>query len=495
MANVFLSIHLLIQGSGTTIFKVQQESYSPPLWSFGGFDRKLTIDKSIDKNLSFVQLLCPTKTCFQQQIGDGVCHLESDNTECCFDGGDCSKGSGSFIHKYGLFLDFHHLCPECERTVNVIKVGNHACDSDIEVSLDCCFDAGDCQISNDTKRSNTDIWCNNSQEWFQMDTGCEVGNKLESLCATCPATKNQTLLDGFCSHDLANDPACCFEALDCNECTTCYKPDFVSDSYCDNDLLTAACCLDGGDCDSNHQIVMQSSMLCHDCNFPKYLPLVSDGACNIELANQECCFDGGDCLPTNINSFIWCSSCISKADAIFYDVYLNNGICETQYNTPHCCFDGGDCDTQIQDQLCPQCHLDHYQDYVTNKRCDTHFNNPDCCYDGGSCQLDTCSTCICEELKLLINNGVCDSVLIHNPTCCHDGDDCMNDIGKIDRACPTCQVSGSFAFLGTGQCDQFMDNQQCCYDGGDCLTNLCDSCDDQVFYFLTSGLKTCIHPY
>ncbi len=161
------------------------------------------------------------------------------------------------------------------------------------------------------------------------------------------------------------------------------------------------------------------------------------------------------------------------------DMSMNLSLQTATLGTPECCFDGGDCG--LQNDICPSCKVGHYQNYVTNKRCDNLFNNLDCCFDGGLCEVDVCSTCADENLKLMISDGVCDSFLVQNPQCCNDGEDCQNDVGLIEKACITCQASGSFALLGTGQCDEVMNNHICCYDGGDCLSNLaliCNDCDN-----------------
>ncbi len=453
-------------------------------------------------------MVCSTGKCLDENqliVGDGTC----DNVNgdfCCFDGGDCSESPDdcSSVSGFNSYNDMiceskeqalckdtsndcqdldqflmGQLCSGCNLSSPVV-VGDRSCNFNIAEHTECCFDGGDClldQHSSDPSKcfEEDDVICDR-KDCSPLTYSSDCKSSEQAICSTCPSGHNQTLLDGVCWDNVIDGPTCCFDALDCHDCFTCPRPESVADHFCDADLLTESCCLDGGDCSLTS---IKVSVLCQDCHFAKYLHSIGDGFCQLELANLKCCFDGGDCSATLKNSHNWCSSCTSNRNNVHYDLYLQNGICEDQYNRSECCYDGGDCIFIDQHmELCPSCILDHYVTYVTNQRCDNLFNNHDCCFDGGYCHLDVCSTCKDQKLKLKINDGICDSVLMQFPKCCNDGDDCLGTIGFIETACATCQVSGANAFLGTGQCDEFMNNHVCCFDGGDCDADTVLSCND-----------------
>ncbi len=433
-------------------------------------------------------------------MGNGVCDVRLDSFTCCFDGGDCSSKQVSLLEIFGKdtltkgpseYQLLEQLCSGCSKIVNDTDsfplVGDSRCDPSISTSFDCCFDGGDCAHNFE----QSELSCSVESDMICDKMGCRSSDSdcrdLEpSECSTCHSFSNAST-DGICSQSVENDLTCCFDALDCHQCFTCHLPNLVSDLYCDKDLLTEACCLDGGDCRPD-QAIGNFSKLCQDCNFDKYLLQIGDGICQVELENYPCCYDGGDCLATGESGRNWCSSCSPTKEDRFYDLYLNNGICEEQYNYSDCCFDGGDCYDDRQEVICRTCSLEHYQAYISNKRCDSLFNNLDCCFDGGFCEVDACSTCKDDKLKLMVNDGVCDPILVQMRECCKDIGDCQNEIGLLDALCGTCQVSGSHAFLGNGQCDPGMDNHQCCFDNGDCVgkQTLCKDCDNPSIA-LTAG--------
>ncbi len=462
----------------------------------------------------------------QSVIGNGICDQSLNISSCCFDGGDCwleqdilgmSSGCNSLLAFGNVSFDMicqrserercywassdcqdldnffmDQLCPGCR---DIAIVGDHSCNPEIASDSVCCFDIGDCivggQQPNDCS-NDIDMICDMNQIQRKQsqqhcsslaDMDCMAAD--QSLCSSCAATE---IMDGSCSDNLVDDPTCCFDALDCHVCYTCPVVSFVGDNFCDIDLLTESCCLDGGDCKSSLQHA--AFTFCSDCSFEKYLHQIGDGSCHMELANNDCCFDGGDCFATTGNSQVWCSSCLSHRPGIFYNLYLANGLCEEQYNEPECCYDGGDCSLLDLDSLCKTCHLDHYQGYVANRKCDGIFNNLDCCFDGGHCEVDACPTCLNADLKSKINDGICDRFLLSFPECCQDGDDCKHNAALLATACSSCPVGVAHAFVGTGQCDDFMNNPQCCFDGGDCDSQFlwdCDDCDNNLFSSRAGG--------
>ena len=416
-----------------------------------------------------------------------MCNLELNSSTCCFDGGDCalvdSAGrNDDWQSQFDLTLNGfirdnlveigNLLCPGCEELVgqnNGTWLGDHVCNPNLASEVDCCFYGGDCIMEKEPPNGCfPDLLRGN-----QRERGCEIADE-QSPCPTCQSNNLTQLDDMVCNPSIRNDSSCCFDSLDCHLCSTCPCPSVVGDHFCDMNLFSeASCCLDGGDCNSD----LKGRMLCPSCSFEKYRSNIGDGSCQIELANLGCCFDGGDCLATLENSLNWCSSCTSKSQTITYEVYLSNGICEGHYNRSDCCFDGGDCLDKQQLELCQSCLLDHSQAYIANRRCDSIFNSLECCFDGGFCEVDVCSTCLDEKLKLRINDGICDEIIMKLTDCCQDRDDCRDDVILVNNACHSCQVSGAHAFLGTGQCDPFMNSYQCCFDGGDCEALTCRDCE------------------
>ena len=360
---VTLLTHLLIRGGQSAtkkIVRIMPISVKEPRnpnsgeFQFAGFD--------IDEDGQSKAAVCSDKSCFvydQFQIANGICDL-SNNTDCCFDGGDCCdlsdsvKVSDSPTKEKSPFTDlsyiFNQICPDCDR-IRVEEIGNRVCDYRTALDVDCCFDGGDCLI---VEQSANDC------------LQCIIPHSQSQFFPACPDAKISSNVT--CTNNANDDPTFCFGAIDCHDCLTCFRPDFVSDNYCDIELLINACCLDGGDCDSTKHSVD----LCPSCHFKKYMQQIGDGTCHYELTDHDCCFDGGDCSRPAENSAAWCSSCSSNKQGLYYDLYLSNGICETQYNRSECCFDGSDCIINKQEESCPSCSLDYYQAYVSNRRCDRY---------------------------------------------------------------------------------------------------------------------------
>ena len=90
-------------------------------------------------------------------------------------------------------------------------------------NLACCFDAGDCLLS-DTSNSK---------------------------CPSCDQDIGAHAIgDGICQVDL-NTENCCFDGGDCSLCFTCEVDlaEKIGDKVCHKDLNNVKCCFDGGDCE------------------------------------------------------------------------------------------------------------------------------------------------------------------------------------------------------------------------------------------------------
>ncbi len=345
---------------GRTIIEIQEKRIISPSarWNFSGFVGSLDEGENVSQSHLKDGLVCPHRTrdrsiCLDRQeqrhIGNGVCNVESNKMDCCFDGGDCCTSfscqplASNGLHEtskdlFNVGLD--QLCPGCDKGNDNVGIADHRCHQNLAPIIACCFDGGDCEQITQSDQSDpncaqqADMICQDA--CFEIDQDCKPVEHHNAICPTCPPETNNSLNDGVCSDNLnmdEDDPRCCFDALDCLKCFTCSKPQLVSDIYCDTDLMTQACCLDGGDCKSLVELSSTSS-LCPSCHFKKYWRQIADGKCHMELVNHDCCFDGGDCFASNANSLNWCSSCHSKVQGIFYNLYLSNGICEAHYNTP-----------------------------------------------------------------------------------------------------------------------------------------------------------------
>ena len=96
-------------------------------------------------------------------------------------------------------------------------------------------------------------------------------------------------------------------------------------------------------------------------------PLVGDGYCQDQMNTANCNFDGGDCCGSCIIRD-HCSDCIChEKDSDDFNPLLGNGYCDDQLNKEDCNYDGGDC--------CLSCRE---EDTWRSTFCD------DClCYEGG----------------------------------------------------------------------------------------------------------------
>ena len=178
------------------------------------------------------------------------------------------------------------------------------------------------------------------------------------------------------------------------------------------------------------------------------------------FGSNLCCWDGGDCLPGP------CPTCNFGSQK-----EIGDGVCQEELNNEDCCFDGGDCGEVVQD--CSDTIR------VNDGVCDLDLF--ECGLDGGDClgMSLLCPTCLAPSAGMRLGTGECDQDL-NNLHCCYDGGDCHNLL-----ECPTCQSflePYSWRYINDGICDRMNYHPACCFDGEDCHTNqdetVCRGCNE-----------------
>ena len=195
----------------------------------------------------------------------------------------------------------------------------------------------------------------------------------------------------------------------------CQYPHLVGNGYCNDETNNIHCAFDGGDCCYKCISKLYCSICkCLDENARKETvvnyPLVGDGYCQDEINTAECQFDGGDCCGPCINKEK-CSecSCLNNITAKTPpNTLIGDGFCNDETNNANCNYDGGDCcGTCINTERCIECTcLDKvHGNGVPNIRvgdgfCNDEYNTLKCFYDGLDCcrepvNKELCSECLC----------------------------------------------------------------------------------------------------
>ncbi len=126
----------------------------------------------------------------------------------------------------------------------------------------------------------------------------------------------------------------------------------------------------GNSITSKHSVVFSNKLL-DQCNLQE---LVGNGICNDESNIKDCAYDGGDCCSEH-GILVLCKECTCthtvewpvplEEQCKFYTL-VANGICNDEANTEVCFFDGGDCCLlTVDDSACEDC-LCVYDDSVHN---------------------------------------------------------------------------------------------------------------------------------
>ena len=461
-------------------------------WSIGNGICEMVYNKTeccFDGGDCILGLTCPSCPLpITSRFGDTVCDEKYNSKECCFDDGDCKIGQ---------------ICPTCPRDLDKINDGN--CDNVLN-NAECCFDGGDClgiaateiESCDGDESKIGDLICDvDLDNSACQNDGGDCHEKLALQCSSCLAENVVSRLgDGNCDEDM-NNFLCCYDLGDCSpleDCKTCQsflQPlqwTYINDGICDKFNYFEDCCFDGEDCLDKTDYV-----LCRTC--PDYIkrhsfnPLISahgmpiseplkywfvkmlegqsngrlgDGKCHASLNNEECCFDGGDCLL--------CPTCQSANAGM-----VNDGICDPDLMTEECCFDLGDCteeqlffQTCIQDCYVPGLTADQVKHFLTNQICDAPLNKSECCFDSFACVSSNyvCDSCPYNTTKY--GDGVCDPFL-NIDMCCYDGGDCPFTIYYEDPPLECEPLNCDHSKVGDGICDKTSESNICCQDQLDCV--------------------------
>ena len=92
--------------------------------------------------------------------------------------------------------------------------------------------------------------------------------------------------------------------------STCSKPHWIGDGFCDDSTNNAECDFDGGDCCGNDVKTYWCSVCECKCKAPNQ-NWIGDGWCDDVTNTAECQFDGGDCCGDDVKTY-WCSACECK---------------------------------------------------------------------------------------------------------------------------------------------------------------------------------------
>lgn len=367
------------------------------------------------------------------------------------------------------------------------------------------FDGGDCCDTNTT----------NANTMFCQDCFCLTDYPVQDNCFY-----KDRLGNGVCD-DLANTQECNFDGGDCclfdeaafqacNDCQCKYDPVEImtgarlfpsdpcilkhsgafQDGFCHDELNTAECQFDGGDCclDTVYTDVCQECQ-CKDpaikgiqkrvkgCDLTDNLSIVD--VCFDELNVPQCQYSNNQCCGDVKLHF--CSDCQCKdprntqkrtVEKCELYVFKGNGLCDDVNNIAECDFDGGDCcGNQVQRGQCQSCQcLDEevkkyenspqwtcLKSSMYNGLCDQVNKDGECRFDGFDCPLpEACSID-------LLQNQKCDADM--NTTVC------LSDLGYCDESSwwgneYLCLLNKDLK--GDGLCDQLNNVPQCQHDGGDC---------------------------
>ncbi|CAM9475240.1 unnamed protein product [Ectocarpus sp. 12 AP-2014] len=327
----------------------------------------------------------------------------------------------------------------CLGYTNHIKDGY--CDTDLN-NAECGWDGGDCCACTCGSDSDEEL----AHPCGQLGDGYDCQDPdVPDDCGVTPS------------------PAAAIGYPDCEE----YLYEW-QDGVCDDNLNTAACGYDGGDCcrctcrDYNSWGYYSScGYYGYDCMDPEapstcstdsptpspaagtdwpecegYIYMIGDGSCDYYNNNEECGWDGGDCCSCTCegSSYYSCSS-------YSMDCQDPDANCTTPSPTPYC-------------------------PWASDGYCDSYYNTEDCDWDGGDCCAYGCSSTTC--LDPIYG---CDSIT----TSYDESDDSTSTFityvtSSDDSGC----FDGDWA-VSDGKCDSGNNNAACDYDGGDCCE--CDCYD------------------
>ena len=129
-------------------------------------------------------------------VGNGVCNIESNNTECNFDGGDCTATTtnptaGTTIPTTGTTIPTTGTVtnPATTGGCNTGWIGDAYCD-DINNNMDCNYDGGDC--------CGCDV---NSQYCSVCECLDPNGSNGETTCPQTTTTSTTTISTFSTTHD------------------------------------------------------------------------------------------------------------------------------------------------------------------------------------------------------------------------------------------------------------------------------------------------------
>lgn len=284
------------------------------------------------------------------------------------------------------------------------------------------------------------------------------------------------------------------------DCTKdCGKPDYVGDSFCDDENNFCGCDWDNGDCcgNSNHYIYC-THCNCHDPAERDYYNCpgecgdddhYADGYCDDYNNMCACSWDGGDCCGDQ-NHYGLCTDC-KCLDPEYHDPtavpcngncgsknYIGDNFCDDDNNNCGCDWDNGDC-----------CGNDHNYNHCDDCLCldpdDPAFLSPD--NQVGDC-IGVCfsqgwfADGFCDD-----GNNICGCDWDGGDCCggqnvytyCDDCD-CLDPLYSDWYNCTTggCENSN---WQGDAYCDDGNNNCGCNWDGGDCCGpdhyyDYCDAC-------------------
>ena len=385
-------------------------------------------------------------------IGNGLCDLAYNTSECGWEGRDCLPCDYGY---FGLYCSFYH--PNCSVDFpESIAIGNGICDVKYNTT-ECERDGGDC-------------------------LPCEDG----------------------------------YYGLECNlyypNCDV-PLPEYIGDGFCDGEpYSTVECGWDGGDCCPPGYFGPYCTLFYPNCSAvddPLWIDigdpsLIGNGFCEGLYNTSECGWEGGDCLPCDDGYFgLDCTLFYPNCSASYPEsMVIGDGLCDGLYNTEECGWEGGDC--CLPGYFGPGCSL-HYPNcsaddpsLIGDDWCDDVYNTSECGWEGGDCLPceDGYFGPSCEHYPdcsvpnpELIGNGECDGLPYETEECRWDGGDCVSlfcgEHGYFGEFCdlfyPNCSVPIP-SYIGDLECDGLPYNtEECGWDGGDChhcnATYFGPSCD------------------
>ena len=191
---------------------------------------------------------CSECKCFHQEtcaanpgflpltVQDGYCNDETNNRECQYDGGDCCSPN---INTEFCSECICYMKETCKASFIPSLVGDGICHDDTN-NDECNYDGGDCCLSNE----NTEQCF-----WQETCRAGVIPSSVGDGVCNDEANNAECLYDGgdCCGYEINTGQCTECRCLHQETCSVGFHP-LIGDGFCNDDTNNAECTYDGGDC-------------------------------------------------------------------------------------------------------------------------------------------------------------------------------------------------------------------------------------------------------